>query len=158
MWKEFVKWLAQKYIKDAEVHAASDAIAKYREEQELSRKHVEEIQYQGWLGKTIIYTSNEWENPVIGKVVRIVYITKAVKPVLMVADLISGEELMILTNQVYEYSPEMLKAVMLLNPYQRWNIKSFNSQIDFNKQPPVDRKPLLKYSDVLYKIESSSRT
>jgi hypothetical protein len=146
MFERLIKWLARNYIREAinlAIHQRTAVI-------NIENYELNVYLYLSQVGKRVIYTSNEWEDPVIGKVIRVDYITKARCPVLVVADVLSGEERIILTDQVYEYSPEILDAILKLSPYQRWNMKSFNAPVKFNK--PTSNKVLLTNGEIYAKL------
>jgi hypothetical protein len=71
------------------------------------------------VGTPVICISNEWDDPVVGFVTHIEYITKAQNPVPVVMDYLSGREVMVM-GAVYDFTDQRLDAFLKLAPYERW--------------------------------------
>lgn len=146
MFEKFIKWLAREQISTAyKLGILNEQERRYNE-----IKNTDWLISRSLIGKFVIYTSNEWEDPVIGLVTRVDGITLANSPALIINDIISGEERMVLSSHVYDYAPETLDAILKLDPYQRWNLKSFYSQVTYDK--PKHCNKLLTPEEVKQKV------
>lgn len=84
------------------------------------------IELDMMIGKPVISISNEWSNPVIGFGKRVEFITKASKPVLIIEDYISGEDILTLSVPFY-YSEQRFIALSKLEPFEICSIIYKNS-------------------------------
>ena len=143
MFDRLIKRLAKKHIAEA----VNLALCSDQQRRNEESDKINSFQYYEQLGSIVIYTSNEWTDLVIGTVIRIDHITQNNCPVLIIDDILSSEERMILTHQVYPFSREMREAILKLNPWERWNLKSLNSPVPWNK--PKQSSQLLTNSEIL---------
>lgn len=91
----------------------------YQKQEDDRREESRRITAEFSVGTPVICISNEWEDPVIGFVSHIEYITKARNPVPVVMDYLSGQELMVM-GVVYDFTRQRLDAFLKLAPYERW--------------------------------------
>lgn len=98
------------------------------------RNQIEKIELEMYVGKPVIYVSNEWANPIIGFGKEVIEITKAKTPTLIVHDYISGEDRMIL-GKVYHYTEQRFNAFSKLTPFEACSLlyPQFNWNTTFNK-------------------------
>lgn len=100
---------------------AHQLFQEYQKQEDDRREESRRITAEFSVGTPVICISNEWEDPVIGFVSHIEYITKARNPVPVVMDYLSGQELMVM-GAVYDFTRQRLDAFMRLNPYERWSM------------------------------------
>lgn len=86
------------------------------------------------VGKPIIVVSNEWSNPIIGFGKEVQLVSKAQTPILVVEDVLSGEDRLCM-GIIMDFSMQKLDVVLMLDPYQLWAIVAHNAvgNEDFEK-------------------------
>lgn len=97
------------------------------------------------IGKPVIGISNEWENPVIGTVIGIEFITQAQQPIPIVRCAITGKEF-ITFSKVMPFTMQRFEALMKLNPYERWCL------VD-NQNPHAHRSSSMPKLPTLFTLE-----
>ncbi len=73
------------------------------------------------VGKPFICISNEWENPVIGIVLGVEFVSAARQPVVKIYDFIS-DSVKIIFGKRLPFNDYNLNAILKLDPYERWNL------------------------------------
>lgn len=84
------------------------------------------------VGKKVIVFGNEWEDMLVGTATKIDFITRAKQPVLVVEDCFTGQELTVY-GHVCEFHIQTLDALLKLNPFERWNLKSQLAHVGWDK-------------------------
>jgi hypothetical protein len=87
------------------------------------------IELEMKLGKLVIYVSNKMENVKVGVAKSITYITKAKNPILIVEDIITKQEVMVL-GIIFDYSEQKFNGLNKLDTNERIAIlyKNFTSE------------------------------
>lgn len=98
----------------------------------LRQKFSDEAEIEHFVGKQIIVFSNEWENLIVGVGLRIDYVTKAMNPILVYTDLLTGK--------VYLYSAEFLGTLCKLTPEERWQLVTGNSAARMDSPHQLEAK------------------
>lgn len=98
-------------------HAILEEKQKNREQREQLNTLCIEVD----IGTAFISVTNEWDNPIIGIVLGVVYVTAGNCPIALVYDFISNQ-VVLCGNARLPYTDYNLDAVLKLDPYQRWNL------------------------------------
>lgn len=98
---------------------------KKREERRIS----ERFELDMYIGKPVICISNEWTNPVIGFAICVEEITMANNPVLIVHDVLTDEDIMVL-GHTYHYTHQRFEALSRLDPFEACSLIYRNSNWD----------------------------
>lgn len=110
---------------------------KYKIKQELQdefftdRKEIQVCCIEVDIGTPFISVTNEWDNPLIGIVLGVQYVTAGNCPIAHVYDFITNQSVYCGNSRV-PYTDLNLDAILKLNPYQRWNLIS-KSSLDMDK-------------------------
>lgn len=92
------------------------------------------------IGKPVYTFGNEWEDPIIGVVVGVIYFNNRDVPFEQIYNFIT-KEITIATCKTYYYNKFKFDALYKLNPYERWNlIKDTNG----TSTVPITNKLLTK--------------
>lgn len=83
------------------------------------------------IGKLFISVTNEWDNPTIGVVLGVEYVTAGNCPIAKVYDFITNT-VVLCGNSRIPFTYHNLDAILKLDPYQRWNLLA-KSSIDHDK-------------------------
>lgn len=131
-------------------HAARrylDGINTERARQIESREHIKLVEMQSLVGKAVIGVSNEWENPLIGTVIKLEMITRANQPIPVVRCAVTGKEF-ITFCKVMPFTMQRFEALMKLNPYERWCL--VDNQNEFEHRHLQSTMPdLFTYQDYM---------
>lgn len=103
-----------KQIKDLESVAASNAVAQYRKESLENKNNFRKIEAEIWLGKPIIALSNEWNEPIVGELLKIEEF-KNNSFGYVYQNYLTGKETFTLVNP-FAFSEQKLKILGKLNP------------------------------------------
>ena len=147
MIEKFIKWLASAYITRATVAGYNLAKREISDNRDIDKL----FEMKELLGKKVITISNEWEDMMVGTVVRIDTITQAKQPILVIKDCFSGTEYMSF-GQVYVFNVETLNALLKLTPYERWNLKVPQAPVSWNKTAIDEITPPAKFRQNLKTI------
>lgn len=74
------------------------------------------------IGKKVIYCPNEWQDPVFVTIDNIVYVSKADNPMAVGVDVLTGQSVCLFANSYFPAYAKMIKTVLKLNPFERWNM------------------------------------
>lgn len=85
------------------------------------QKESDLFELQKFMDQKIIVFGNDWEDPFFGYGTGIELITKAQQPVLCFKNAITGE-VSVTFGKVFLYNESLMNAVLMLNPYQRWEL------------------------------------
>ncbi len=149
LFKLFSKIFSQE-IKRLEEH---NRIVGYREKQkenDITKDVIRDCQLEDAIGKKAIFIPNEWTDPGFYIVTGIVTICKDDKPVHEVFDVINNVKGFCLPGTIYLADEKMVKAILKLNPFERWNLsagKSYMSNM-WEKSYPNDDS-MVTPSDIL---------
>ena len=110
--------------------------------------------------KVVICISNEWENPVVGKLLRYdaygqVYSTSPASYFPIVEDYVSGEIRHCGGVQI-PYSEEIVRVLVdKMTPYERWGVLTRTTIRQFGNVPlyPDQYKPLLSAQEIIDKVK-----
>lgn len=101
---------------DLEIDVERQAVKRQaRDEDAERRRETEIIVLQGFIGKPVLYFSNEVQAPVVGFGERIEFITRARCPVLIVSDYLKFEETMVM-GTVRHYTDQLFHAAFTVDP------------------------------------------
>lgn len=94
-----------------------------KERERVSDQRMQSIYFEieRLVGKAVYTFGNEWEDPVVGVGVGIVYLGKLNEPFLKIHNYITGEDT-IGTSKVYTYTKLKFEALYKLDPYERWSL------------------------------------
>jgi hypothetical protein len=92
----------------------------YKEQCEQKRTFEEEA-LSKFVGQPVLVVSNNWEDPVIGIMKSIAFITQAQSPVPVVYDYVSSKELICL-GHIQACTFEKLDIFISMTPSQRWHM------------------------------------
>jgi hypothetical protein len=73
------------------------------------------------VGKPFISVTNEWDNPMIGIVLDVEFVTAGLFPIAKVYDFVTNKVLL-RGNTRIPFNRYNLEAILRLDPYQRWNL------------------------------------
>lgn len=104
-------------------------------------------------GNMVICVSNEWEDMVVGHVTRYEYINENSSSMLVVKDLITDQEY-IIVGIIVHYSSKVLSALCKLDPFERYAILS-QGRIILSDTPKLSDKKLLTYEQYMDKIHQT---
>lgn len=90
------------------------------------RKEAEAFELQKFIGQKVIVIGNHWEDPIFGYGKFVDTITQDKSPVLVLKDSITDEVLMTL-GKTFLYSDSLMNTILMLNPYQRWELATGQS-------------------------------
>lgn len=85
------------------------------------KKESDLFELKKFMDQKIIVFGNGWEDPVFGYGTGIELITKAQQPVLCFKNAVTGE-VSVTFGKVFLYNDMLMNAVLMLNPYQRWEL------------------------------------
>lgn len=91
------------------------------EEQYKEKLRSDTVRIRLMIGKPIISVSNQWENPVIGIVIGVAYLTRGDQPVAKVYNFLT-DRVVLCAIPLIPCTKSNLDAVLLLNPFQCWNL------------------------------------
>lgn len=77
-----------------------------------------------WIGKPAIFFGNEWQDPVIGIVIEQANLTNTSELMVRVKDYVSGDDHYVWASSLLFADKPMIDAILKLNPFERWNIRS----------------------------------
>lgn len=136
------------------------------QEDEDDRERIKILCIEIDIGKPFISVSNEWQDPVIGIVLGVEFVTLGKCPIAKVYDFVT-DQVVYCGNSRIPYSEYNLDAILKLEPYQRWNLVA-RSNIDPNKRTddetcssPEQIKEILKnnsFYEVLPELEAIHHT
>lgn len=122
MFKKIIKYLAKTYIDQAYLKGIRD------EKITRQKDHVDcdVFSIQEDIGKSVIYCSNEWEDPDFIVITGITYVTAAKQPMAVGTNVLTSEEAWLHPRSYYYADKEMLDCILKLNPFERWNMSAKN--------------------------------
>lgn len=119
-------------------------VNKERDRQVTERTKIRRFEQEEWVGKKVIIVSNQWEDPLIGKVIGLEDFGRDEVHIL-VQCAISNRQI-ISFGKVIPFSPEILRAVVSLNPYDRWEM--FTGQ-KIERKHPAELEQLSTYEELI---------
>lgn len=121
-----------------------------KENEENNRMKYKELEFISYLNKKVIVVSNEWENPVIGKVKEIQYVSLAKVPTFVVHDYITGEECLVF-GKVFHYTDQKFEAIMKLTPFELCSLLYSDIETEYIKSKKEERKTKEELKEILIK-------
>lgn len=103
----------------------------YRE-QNAERLRVKEIVMKGNIGKKVIYTSNEWEDPTFAIIEGLEAFHNVDGLMYKGRNVLTNETVYFFEGTVYLADEKMVDCVLKLDPFERWNIKAAREHVDNN--------------------------
>lgn len=103
------------------------------------------------VGDMVIAVSNEWENMVVGKV-KDFFVHGSGEPLPIIHDFVREEDFVSM-GIIVHYSPEVLKALCKLTPYERYTILSrgrITISEDKEKRSNAELLTYEQYIDVIH--------
>lgn len=128
-----------------------DGISAERRRQNDTRDKIEMDILHSMLGKPVIGIGNEWENPLIGTMVDIDYITKAHRPVPVIHNVLTGETHITLCK-ITPFTMQRFTALMKLTPYERWCLIDDQLATDYRQGDTRKLSSLLTYDDIMVRL------
>lgn len=124
----------------------------FEERQEANRVS-EQIRRDAFLhkGARVISISNEWQDICVGEISEMSQVGNSDSYVPIVRDVLTGEE-MCCFGVVIPYTPEILRAVNKLNPFERYSLAISSRMYDVNQYIFHKNKT---YSDEVVELTSS---
>lgn len=95
----------------------------YRE-QNAERLRVKEIVMKGNIGKKVIYTSNEWEDPTFAIIEGLEAFHNVDGFMYKARDVLNNQTVYFFEGTIYLADERMVDCVLKLDPFERWNIKA----------------------------------
>lgn len=133
------------------------ALLDYHSEQEKTK--MSSLQMN--ITREFIVITNEWENPVVGKLIR--YMPMSVDGVMYGEDMYP-EFLDYITGQtvacgkvMFPYTEDMLRVLVdNMTPYERWGVVAKTTIRPLKKEPtyPFQYKPLLSAAEIIEKVKA----
>ncbi len=116
----------------------------------LSRSKTDEYLAQEWIGRKGIFIPNEWVDPNFFTITGSMYISQGSQLVHTYVDALTNEEGIALIGTVLPADELMVKAVLKLNPFERWNMcSSKNTMVNmWSKDYSLEE---ITDSDILYR-------
>lgn len=131
----------------------SELLKKFRDELHAKKKASSEELIRSLINKPVLVVSNVWENPVIGQVIGIEFITTANEPVPVVLDYITQKELICL-GHFQPCTKEKLPIFISMTPSQRWYMMA--DRASFNTFGPTENtSPILTADEIVEKLDKS---
>lgn len=134
-----------------------DGINQERNRQSDTRDKIELDALRSLMGKAVIGISNEWENPLIGTMVDVDFITKAMRPVPVVHNVLTGET-HITFAKIMPFTMQRFVAIMKLTPYERWCLIDDQLPVDYRDNDPRKLPSLLTYDEIMVKLVDAEFT
>lgn len=103
----------------------------YRE-QNAERLRVKEIVMKANIGKKVIYTSNEWEDPTFAIIEGLEAFHNVDGFMYKARDVLNNQTVYFFEGTVYLADEKMVDCVLKLDPFERWNIKAAREHINDN--------------------------
>lgn len=92
-------------------------------EREAERRRVKEITMNDNIGKKVIYTSNEWEDPSFAIIEGVEVIPNSIDGFMYRArDVLTNQTLYFFEGTLYLADEKMVDCILKLNPFERWNM------------------------------------
>jgi hypothetical protein len=117
----------------------ADGVLDERKRQQTNREEIEMNHHLSLLHKPVICVGNEWENPLIGVVEDIEFITKAHQPVLIVKDILTDKSV-ITFAKTFAFTTQRFDALMKLDPFERWCLvdgdSEYNYKVEYREKKP----------------------
>ena len=132
MWKRFIELVAPDIIKSIRSESYNKGYNDSANDRNKQRNSDKLFEMKELVGKKVITFSNEWEDMVVATVIGIDLITQAKQPILRIKDCFTGFEYLTF-GQVYEFNEDLLNGLLMLTPYERWNIKVPHAQVSWDK-------------------------
>lgn len=107
----------QKEIKQKINIEKANALEAYREAKHKENKQFKLFDMETLLGKPVISISNEWDNPIVGFVTNIEFLSKAQNPTFVIQDYVSNEKVIVM-GITYGYTEQRFNALMKLDPFE----------------------------------------
>lgn len=127
-----------------------ELLTKSRDELRAKNKAINEKSIRSLIGKPVLVVSNNWEDPVIGQVIGVEFITAANEPVPVVFDYIRQEKF-ICFGHVQPCTREKLPMFISMTPSQRWYMMA--DRASFSKfEPTENTPPLLTEHEIIEKL------
>jgi hypothetical protein len=133
LFNKFVLWLADDHIRAAR----RLAYATHETRITQRREEIQKFEIENAMGKKIIYCSNEWTDPDFGTVVGVAPLSSHrlnSEPMLKCKNALFGvqghnvEEFFYVMLRTYFMADELMtNAILKLNPFERWNLKTGKS-------------------------------
>lgn len=101
------------------------------DEDEEDNQRIKTLCIEVDIGKLFISVTNEWDNPTIGVVLDVEYVTAGNCPIAKVYDFITNT-VVLCGNSRIPFTQYNLDAILKLDPYQRWNLVA-KSSLDLDK-------------------------
>lgn len=93
------------------------------------KKEAEAFELQKFIDQKVIVIGNNWEDPIFGYGKFVDTITQDKSPVLVLKDSITNEVLLTL-GKTFLYSDSLMNTILMLNPYQRWELATGQSMTE----------------------------
>ena len=115
-----------------------------------SKSKIEEYLARDWIGRKGIFIPNEWVDPNFFTVTGVTNISRGSQLVHTYVDALTGKEGIALIGTVLPADELMVKALLKLNPFERWNMcSSKNTTVNmWSKNYPLEE---ITDSEVLYR-------
>lgn len=120
----------EKLFPKAVQHLQAKAQREEREYREARKKLYERHELERLVGAPVISVGNNWGDPCIGFGTRVIEITKALNPALIVMDYSNhlGPPKEVLSMGIMMgFSEQRLDAILKLDPHERWTLLARNS-------------------------------
>lgn len=122
MFHELINKLIHKIASMQIAEAYSRGYYDKLDENYRNRKIDDEYSIRKSIGKKVIYCPNEWQDPCFLTIQDITYVSKAENPMAVGLDALTGEVIYVWPNSYFPADAKMIKTVLKLNPFERWNM------------------------------------
>lgn len=133
----------------AQSHYLLSERRKVLDEQEERAREINVMELSGYIGKPVICVSNENRNPMVGIGKEVVLITQGQCPMLIVEDVVTGEQLMPF-GVLFAYTEQKFDALNNMDPQARIALLYYkNSTHVIDKEPTADSVSPDEWSDAV---------
>lgn len=138
MLEKILRYLFPRIFESIENLAYNKGWRARTQEDENFRKFTKEQAVTEWLNKPVIFFGNEWEDPIIGIAFKVVdsSVFNTNEPMVKVYDYITNKTFYTWTSSLLYADMKMIYAILRLNPFERWNIRSRMSVNVWEKSYP----------------------
>jgi len=102
--------------------AFNEGVDSNKKDREEMARSLNENNVSMLMGSKGIYIPNEWVDPAFFVITHAEYITQAAHPVYGYKNVLTGEKGYALMGTILPADEKMVKAILKLDPFERWNI------------------------------------
>ena len=122
------------------------------------RKYVDTLLLENFIDKPVMCFSNEFSDPVVGFGKKIISITQAEQPMLVIKNYLTGEEVFCF-GQLFHYHEELFKQMMTMDRKALlalvYHVTHCDSYVSFSDKETKTKNSMKTYEEIRSELERS---